>query len=399
VRIEDCGHKGGLNGVDNGRIWFDGVRVPREALLDRYGSVAPDGTYASPIESRSQRFFTMLGALVRGRVSVGGAAASAAQVGLAIAVTYAGSRRQFVRPGSTDEVTVLDYLAHQRKLLPRLATSYALNFAQAALVADLHDVQTGGTDDDERQRELEARAAGMKALSTWHATTTIQTCREACGGAGYLSANRLVQLKSDSDVFTTFEGDNTVLLQLVAKAMLTSYRDHFGELDTLGTVRFLADQVVEQVLERTAARGLVDRLAAAAPGRDDDAALLDRDWQASLFRWREDHVTSGLARRLRRAGAGDAFDAVNRAQEHMLRAATAHLHRHVLEAFADAIASCRDGDVAALLGRVCDLYVLAEVEADRGWFLEHGRLTPGTAKAVTRLVDDLCRQLRPDAVL
>src|SRR5205085_11626979 len=35
VRIEDCGHKGGLNGVDNGRLWFDQVRVPREALLDR----------------------------------------------------------------------------------------------------------------------------------------------------------------------------------------------------------------------------------------------------------------------------------------------------------------------------------------------------------------------------
>ncbi len=40
VRIEDCGHKGGLNGVDNGRLWFDDVRVPRDALLDRYGQVA-----------------------------------------------------------------------------------------------------------------------------------------------------------------------------------------------------------------------------------------------------------------------------------------------------------------------------------------------------------------------
>ena len=116
-------------------------------------------------------------------------------------------------------------------------------------------MQTGGTDDDARQRELESRAAGLKAVSTWHATSTIQACREACGGAGYLSANRLTQLKADSDVFTTFEGDNTVLLQLVAKAMLTDYRDHFGELDTLGTVRFLADQVVESMLERTGARG------------------------------------------------------------------------------------------------------------------------------------------------
>ena len=158
-------------------------------------------------------------------------------------------------------------------------------------------------------------------------------------------SNRLVQLKADSDVFTTFEGDNTVLMQLVAKSMLTSYRDHFGELDTLGTVRFLADQVVETVLEKTSARGLVDRLAAAAPGRDDDVNLLDRDWQRELFDWRESHVVAGLARRLRRAAKGDGadvFEAVNRVQAHSLRAAHAHVHRLVLDAFAAAIDRCDD---------------------------------------------------------
>jgi acyl-CoA oxidase len=400
VRIEDCGHKGGLNGVDNGRLWFDAVRVPREALLDRYGAVAPDGSYSSPIESRSQRFFTMLGALVRGRVSVGGAAASSAQVALAVAVEHAENRRQFARPGSEGEVVVMDYLAHQRRLLPALVTSYALHFAQGELVSDLHEVQTGGTTDDARQRELESRAAGMKAISTWHATATIQTCREACGGAGYLSANKLVQLKADSDVFATFEGDNTVLMQLVAKAMLTSYRDHFGDLDTLGTVRFLADQVKETVLEKTSARGLVDRLAAVTPGRDDDVNLLDRDWQRELFAWREAHVVAGLARRLRRASkedGGDAFDAVNRVQAHSLRAAHAHVHRLVLDAFVAAVESAEDDATRVLLGRACDLYVLAEVEADRGWFLEHGRLTPAGSKAVGRAVDDLCRELRPHA--
>src|SRR5680860_813085 len=33
VTISDCGRKAGLNGVDNGRLTFDHVRVPREALL------------------------------------------------------------------------------------------------------------------------------------------------------------------------------------------------------------------------------------------------------------------------------------------------------------------------------------------------------------------------------
>src|SRR6185369_10702621 len=51
VRIEDCGAKLGLDGVDNGRIWFDHVRVPREALLDRCATVSEDGEYSSPIEN------------------------------------------------------------------------------------------------------------------------------------------------------------------------------------------------------------------------------------------------------------------------------------------------------------------------------------------------------------
>ena len=42
VEITDDGHKEGLNGVDNGRLAFHGVRVPRENLLDRYGAVDAD---------------------------------------------------------------------------------------------------------------------------------------------------------------------------------------------------------------------------------------------------------------------------------------------------------------------------------------------------------------------
>ena len=44
VTSEDDGVKGGLNGIDNGRLAFDHVRIPRFNLLDRYGQVASDGT-------------------------------------------------------------------------------------------------------------------------------------------------------------------------------------------------------------------------------------------------------------------------------------------------------------------------------------------------------------------
>ena len=43
VTIEDNGLKMGLNGVDNGRIWFDHVKVPRVEMLNRFAEVTADG--------------------------------------------------------------------------------------------------------------------------------------------------------------------------------------------------------------------------------------------------------------------------------------------------------------------------------------------------------------------
>ncbi len=399
VRIEDCGHKGGLNGVDNGRLWFNQVRVPREALLDRFGSVAPDGTYTSPIANETRRFFTMLGTLVSGRVSVAGAGLSAAKLALTIAIRYGSTRRQFRAPGRDEEVILLDYLQHQRRLLPALATTYALHFAQEALVVSLHDAGDGDSPDDEEQRRLETQAAGLKAISTWHSTQTIQTCREACGGAGYLSINRLTELRADTDIFTTFEGDNTVLLQLVAKGLLPNFRDEFGSMDTVAMVRYVADQVVGAVLERTAARSLAQWIADAMPRSEEGTNLLDREYHAYLLAWREKHVLEAAARRLRKlmANDGDAFTAFNAVQDHLLLAARAHVERVVLEHFTAAIDRCEDPGVKSLLNTVCDLYVMASLERDRGWFMEHGQLSAARAKAVITKVNRLCGELRPHA--
>ncbi|HET8614141.1 MAG TPA: acyl-CoA dehydrogenase [Actinomycetales bacterium] len=419
VTVADCGVKAGLNGVDNGRLAFDHVRVPRTNLLGRYGDIAPDGTYSSPVDDPDRRFFTMLGTLVRGRVSVAGAAGAATRLALTIAVRYGEARRQFSRPGGAagaDEVVLLDYRAHQRRLLPALATSYALAFAQDELVGVLHDLSTrpgdardgSSADGDVRaddvagrqhaQRELESRAAGLKAVATWHATATIQTCREACGGAGYMSENRLPALKADTDVFTTFEGDNTVLLQLVAKGLLTAYREEFGSLDTRGTVRFVVSQVAGTVIERTTALQLIGRLVESARSRDGEGDVLDRGHQLSLLEQREEHVLDGLARRLRRGAADgvDPFELVNDAQDHLLLAARAHVDRVVLEAFVAGIDRC-DDDAREVLERLADLHVLSLLERERGWFLEHGRMSTRTARSLPGHLDQLCAALRPHA--
>ncbi|MGW7679276.1 acyl-CoA dehydrogenase family protein [Kribbella sp. NPDC054772] len=402
VTLTDCGPKLGLNGVDNGRIVFDQVRVPRAALLDRYAQVDADGNYTSPIENPDRRFFTMLGTLVQGRVSVGGAAINASKVALTIAIRYAAQRRQFGAPGSADEALLLDYRMHQRRLLPLLARTYALHFAQAELVEEFARVFTDDRDEHDR-RALEAQAAGTKALGTWHATETIQTCREACGGAGYLAENRLATLKADTDVFTTFEGDNTVLLQLVAKGLLTDYRESFGKLDPLGTARFVTAQAVEIAVEKAALRPLIERLRDAVPNRsetaDPDAGLRDDDYHSGLLRFREEHMLSGVARRLKGGvDAGDEpFDVFNRCQDHVIAAGRAHVDRVVLEAFQSAVRNA-PADIRPLLQDVYDLHALVTIESERAWYLEHGRLSPGRSKAITALVNEMCATVRPAAL-
>ena len=234
--------------------------------------------------------------------------------------------------------------------------------------------------DEDAQRELESRAAGLKVAQTWHATRTIQLCREACGGAGYLQENRLPHLKADTDVFTTFEGDNTVLLQLVAKGLLTGYRDAFGSLEGWGKVGFIADMVRETVLERTAARALIARLIDAVPSRsDDEIPMLTRGWQLKMLEFREKHALEGAIRRLRKNSTTEGmapFDMFNDVQDHVLKTAQTHIDRVVMEAFVDGVDRTTDPDAKKLLDTVCDLYALSTIEADKAWFLEHGQLTP-----------------------
>ncbi|WP_330231366.1 acyl-CoA dehydrogenase family protein [Nocardia sp. NBC_00508] len=398
VTTIDDGLKGGLPGVDNGRIVFDHVRVPRENLLNRYADVAPDGTYSSAIDNPSRRFFTTLGTLVRGRVSVGGAASAGARVALSIAVRYALQRRQFADPDTGVETVLLDYRSHQRRLLPLLAKSYALAFAQNDLVRRMHLVQTGQDLEPGAQRALEKRAAGLKVAQTGHATRAIQECREACGGAGYLTENRLVTLKADTDVFTTFEGDNIVLTQLVAKELLTAYADEIRDLDALGWVRFAATMAGDVVRKRSGVRQLIQTLRDRGDGSVDDGDLSRRAVQLQLFADREDYLVRTAAHRLRaRAQDTRPFEAFNNAQDHILAAGSAHIDRLVLEAFIEGIAGIDDPDARELAGLMCDLYVYSTIEENQAWFIMHRFMSVERAKAVRRGVNELVDRLRPHA--
>ena len=401
VTLRDHGLKGGLLGVDNGMMAFEHVRVPRTNLLNRYGDVSEEGVYSSPIERRGERFSTMLSTLVRGRISVGGAAASATRRGLVIAARHAMNREQFKKP-TNEPVTIIEYQTHQKKLIPEIARAYAFGFAQNELIRQYQAriaAQGSAEAEGDMARELETRAAGMKVLQTRWANDTLQVCREACGGYGYMAENGLTTLRQDADVFATFEGDNTVLQLLVARSLLAQFKANWSNLNLLDAARKSSALVGNRILERTTGKATIDRLVSIASAKRGAAKLRARGWHVEMLEYRERRISESLGMRMRdvlKLEKEEQFDGLNRCQIHMVDAADAHMERVVLEAFIEGISATEEGPARDLLIKLCDLYALATIEKHAVWYLERAVIDGSRSHDVSLAVEKLSAELVDD---
>lgn len=403
VRTGDSGHKMGLLGVDNGRLWFEHTRVPVDHLLDRFASIDADGDYQSPIENPSRRFFTMLGTLVGGRICVGSAAVSAARTSLAIAVRYATVRRQFGAAKSEPERALLEYPSHRKRLLPFLAESVVLRAAFEVVRHRHRDMLAKGKDGSPvDSRKLEAEVAILKVLGSRHGVDATQACREACGGQGYLSVNRLADLRADVEIFTTFEGDNVVLSQLVAKALLSDYKQQFADSDAFTVVRLLGRRALSRAVEKNP---VTARLR-------DEKHLRSREFQQAALAYREDRIVETLATRLRkRLADGSDFDqAFLEVQEHALSAAEAFGERLAFEGFIELetqhlerlsgssdLSPSETKHFKELLATLGDASALSFLDKHAAWYLEDGLFEPGKSRGIRRQLNKVLAELAPHA--
>ncbi|WP_442916194.1 acyl-CoA dehydrogenase family protein, partial [Leucobacter sp. M11] len=397
---DDDGVKGGLNGIDNGRLHFTEVRIPRTNLLNRYGDVAADGTYSSPIKSPGRRFFTMLGTLVQGRVSLDGAAANAMKVALAIAIRYGSERRQFTAAGEREQV-ILDYGQHQRRLLPRLAETYAISFAGDKLLTTFDEVFSGKNDTDENRQDLETLAAALKSLSTWAALDTLQEAREACGGAGFLAENRITGLRADLDIYVTFEGDNNILLQLVGKRLLGDFAKQFKGADAATLAKFAVGQAGERAVNRFGLRQLAQSVVDLGSTARSVGHVRDTDAQRELLTTRVETMVAEVAGAIRESSkksAAEQADAFNAQQHKLIEAARAHAELLQWEAFTEKLETFQDEETRTVMTWLRDLFGLGLIEKHIGWYLINGSLTAHRAESITAYIDRLLGRLRPRAL-
>lgn len=382
IEINDCGHKIGLNGVDNGALRFRSVRIPRDNLLNRFGDVSRDGKYTSSLPTINKRFAATLGELVGGRVGIAYCSVGVLKVAVTIAVRYALLRHQF-GPPKQPEISVLDYQSHQHKLMPMLASSYAFHFATVQLVDKYSEMKK--TNDEDLIADVHVLSSGLKAYITSYTAKSISVCREACGGHGYAAVNRFGALRNDHDIFQTFEGDNTVLLQQVAGDLLKQYQEKFKGGTLSVTWNYLRDSMSTYLSQP-------NPVTARWEGEDH---LRDPNFQLDAFRYRTSRLLHSVAARLQKHSKTlGGFGAWNRCLNHLLTLAESHIESVILAKFIDSVKSCPDEKSRDVLKLVCDLYALDRIWQDIGTYRNVDYVAPNKAKAIHKLTDYLSYQVR-----
>lgn len=353
VRIKDNGHKMGLLGVDNGRIWFDNKRIPRDNLLNRFGDVSEDGKYTSPYSNNMKRFGAMVAPLVGGRVSIALGALDVSKIVLFIAIKYSLQRKQFGKNGA--EIPIMNYLTQQRRLCTSLACTYMYNFGLNYVMDKYNSPKDS--------KELHVLASGFKAVVTWHKTETVQLARECCGGQGFSTSNRIAELKADTEIDMTYEGDNHVLLQQVGRSLLVDYLK--GKVTVHPSVNSQPPNTVRNL----------DTLLAA-------------------LKWRETNVLQELSNRMMNeinSGVKE-VKAFNNQLDLVTALGKACVDRVSFEKMVEAIEKS-PSDLQQPLERVARLAAMWRIEKDLGWFVTFGGISRQMANVLLIEVNNSCRDV------
>ncbi len=400
IHVGDIGPKFGYNTMDNGFLLLNNVKVPHINMLAKFSSVDPKtNRYVKPA-SASLVYGTLTWVRSTIVLQSGGVLAR----GVTIATRYAAVRRQFQDRDSkedTGENQVLNYTMVQVRLLPLLAATFALHFTGRGMMALYQENQkkmaadAGKAGDTSRGpspeelfpstdllADLHATSCGLKALASTTAAEGLEVCRRACGGHGYSSFSGIGSWYADYLPTTTWEGDNYMLTQQVARYLLKTARSVLkgqpSENDTTRIFRYF--------LERRDMGAAFDVL-----GRDEDVV--------AAFAWRTSFLTfEALKHR------DEEKNSWNSLLVDFWRLSTAHSQYLIVKNFYEAlrsksIASELDPETITLMHKLFRLHALHTLEREASEFFSSSAVTVRQIQlARTKAVMKLLEEIRPHAV-
>jgi acyl-CoA oxidase len=397
IHVGDIGPKFGYNTMDNGFLLLNKVKIPHVNMLSKFSGVDPKtNKYVRPA-SASLVYGTLT--WVRSHIVLEAGAVLAR--GVTIATRYTTIRKQFQDRDSNEpgENAVLNYSMVQFRLLPLLAATFALHFTGQGMMAlydankkKMEQVRPGNENRSagpeelnagtELLADLHATSCGLKALASTTAAEGLEMCRRTCGGHGYSSFSGIGSWYADYLPTITWEGDNYMLTQQVARYLLKSARAVLsGKAQDNDTTRILS-----HFLQRRDMGAAFDVL-----GRDEDIV--------AAFAWRTAFLTfEALKHR------DEEKQSWNSLLVDFWRLSTAHSQYLIVKNFYEALrkpelGSSLDPETIALMHKLFQLYALHTLEQKASEFFTSSAVTVRQIQlARTKTVMKLLEEIRPHAV-
>lgn len=362
----------GFNGIDNGCLSFDHVRIPRENMLDRFSEVLPDGTYVNKVGDANRHFGSIMFALCGGRIVIGTLALCAAKVAITIATRYAHHREQF-GPENGPEVKIIEHVSYYCRLMPQLVRCFT---------ADL--LLKYATDVYERRDQHEPNHTHIvTSLAKIHASAfAVEACRiarESCGGQGYRHINRIPHQYESADMYTVGEGDNIALHQTVTKTLLSTYYRQRKSGKFSGLLAYLNEADLPRYK------------------LEDNVSLRNLEYLLDAFQFRERSILLKLEHHLDATNSStDNFERFNDNQLLVIQLSQTFMDRMIVEICLrtrdDAMIRSTQ-DPRQVLSNMFELDCLKRFKDGLAWFISHEYISPRLARSVDDVYQDLCRQV------